>query len=775
MTTHTLPLETLPVWMRRAQRSTDWGALLALLFSFALALPFLLQPTLPNTNGVENFAFRTADYVEALREGVLYPRWSPHALTGYGAPIPHYYPPAAPYSAALLHIIFTGDTLQAVQIVFALAYCIAGLTVYALVKRRSGGAAGLIACLLYTGSPYVAQTVPHILGDLSGMLGLALLPALLWSADRVLLRSRPFDLLLAAGMLAALILSDARYALAGLMLTGLLAACQMICEPSRRWLVLGAALLLGAGLASFFWLPALLEREAITWLPGDFPSIDRLSLSEIFAPLRRIDPAEMTPTPHFTLGISGWVALSAGVTLIAQQFRLRQRAAAPPTARQHRSTTAFHTFFLTTGMLILASAVFALPTETWLIGVATLCIAVAGSGALAHLLQQLPKRWYRLALPALLVALNVIAVPVWLIPLRGDAIQSVTPERQIEYELNGFGVGVLPPGADIPTTLTADLPPNRALLRSYQTGRILKINNQQIGGRAQIGVIDHTSHSDLFQVETFTNTTLNVLTAYFPGWRAVLDDLPVGVGRSPASGLLRVSIAAGRSGELRLSLEDTPLRSGAWLISLAALGIIGVATVGRMRRNRETYDDIALLDLAEARLIGLVAAMFIVALIFMLRQPQVFPQPGFGVSGRTALNYRSDVGLEALAFHFERREYRPGDTVEVTIYWRALRSLTENYRVRAALVRFDPGLVLPHTPLRHPGGYPTRRWALNRYVTDPYRLPTDAAFLPGQYLVALEVFGCNPTCAPATRPTFFDQNGVEAGQVFVLPTFITIQ
>jgi hypothetical protein len=84
--------------MRAAQQGIDWGVLIVVFFSFLVAWAFVVQEGLPHNNASENYVYMTANYAEALREGHLYPRWNPAASNGYGAPIPHYYPPGAPYS-----------------------------------------------------------------------------------------------------------------------------------------------------------------------------------------------------------------------------------------------------------------------------------------------------------------------------------------------------------------------------------------------------------------------------------------------------------------------------------------------------------------------------------------------------------------------------------------------------------------------------------------------------------------------------------------------------
>ena len=138
--------EDLPIWMQNSLRGTDWGVLIVLVFSLLAGWPFLLQPGLPRTNASEHYVYRAADTAQAFAEGRLYPRWSPNALMGYGAPIPQYYPPGATFVPALIDFFITNDPTLAVKLVYALALCLAGAAIYAFVARRSGAGGGRHRC-----------------------------------------------------------------------------------------------------------------------------------------------------------------------------------------------------------------------------------------------------------------------------------------------------------------------------------------------------------------------------------------------------------------------------------------------------------------------------------------------------------------------------------------------------------------------------------------------------------------------------------------------------
>ena len=184
-TTRPIPYDELPLWMRQARQEFDWGILIAIAMSVAMAWSFLVRSDLPAGHQLEHTIFQSSDIVTAIEEGRFYPRWSPYAVNGYGAPIPNYYPMGTPYTVALIDVLFTNDLHQAVRIVFVLAYAVAGCSVYLLVSRRTDAAIGLLSSILYVYSPMIGSTIPNVLGDLPLLMASALLPLSLWTTYRL--------------------------------------------------------------------------------------------------------------------------------------------------------------------------------------------------------------------------------------------------------------------------------------------------------------------------------------------------------------------------------------------------------------------------------------------------------------------------------------------------------------------------------------------------------------------------------------------------------------
>ncbi len=737
--------EDLPIWMQNSLRGTDWGVLIVLVFSLLAGWPFLLQPGLPRTNASEHYVYRAADTAQAFAEGRLYPRWSPNALMGYGAPIPQYYPPGAAFVPALIDFFITNDPTLAVKLVYALALCLAGAAVYAFVARRSNAGAGVIAALLYVYSPYVGLTAPHLLGDLPGVISLALIPALLWSVDRLLRSNRPLDFPSVALITAALLLTDIPAALVAWAIVFVMLVWDR--PDYSRWYYPLIAGLVGALLSAYFWLPLIAEADAVQWYTHAQIAPDLLTLGELFAPLRPVDPGALIPSHQLTLGL-------ALPILALLSLPLRHR-------------TEFHRLFLFIGLLVLLITLAFFPSAVWLLSVITLCLSIGASAVVSW--RKLP-----LLLPMLALLILITALPVWLAPRWSEDSIDTSPRAQVDYEQQGYGIAVLPENAPLPASIPPSAAPDRGLIASYRTGLVDKV--QQVAN-AQVGVLEHSTNSDRFQVQSAESLTLHILTSYFPGWSATVNETVLGLTRS-SDGLIDVVVPPSTRGELEITLGSTPARLTSWGIAWLALLTLVVITVLRSRRTVSFIqgERFELLTQRETRLLGVVLLGFsvILALVAIPSAPlPIQPAANYALAGSHGLDNHSDAGLEVLAYRLDQTTYHPGATINLTLYWHTLRFLAENYQVRVSLLDLTNGGYRQPTALRQPGDYPTTRWIPREYVTDPYMLPLPADFPPGHYSPAIEV--CTGDCSPNTRLTFFNASGTTYGPVLVLPIILTVE
>jgi Dolichyl-phosphate-mannose-protein mannosyltransferase len=760
MTQHIeIPIEDVPRWMQQAQRGWDWGVLLVIAICVIAAWPFILQPGLPRTNASENYVFMASDFSDALREGRLYPRWSPHALNGYGAPIPNYYPPLPAYSAAVVTILITNDVVLSVRIVYILAFCLTGTSLYLFVNRRINAAAGFLSVILLVYSPYFGQVAPHIQGDLSGVVAMALLTMLLWLVDRLLTINRPLDTLLTAIVSSGLFLTEPRIALVGIGLVILLISYHLWLRGRHtHWLPVIISLAAGVGMAAFYWLPALVEYEYVQWRPRLYTTPIRLTLEAMISPLRPVDLAELAPAPQLTIGVVGMVFAIFSVF----------------TALILRKSMAFSMLFLVVGFILIGLGVTIFPTQTWLLGPIMMCIAVGGSGVMA-IRFRLPLRWQRLSLVALMIVVLAASSPIWLAPRWTESFGDASPLQQILYDQEGGAAAVLPLDMPVPATIPESLAPNRSLISGYQSGSMNRIAFQP-SSSLEISVLHQWTHDYVFQIRSNGAAHLEILTAYFPGWQAFLDNQPISLGRNERTGLMSVDIPGGNS-QLHVTLGPTPVRQNAWLLSALALVSALFMTWLRIRQHVDNWDLPDLLSLQEVRLVDVTLACFtiVIGLFAASFSPFSFhARPGYALDNAISLRSRTESGLEAVAYRLNQPVFRPGDTLDLTLYWQAVRFLPANYQTQVYLLDANQEIRWHRTDFRAPGGYPTRRWLTYRYISDNYQIALSDSIIPGDYQIAVEVYACDVTCDPGQRLTFFDVQGHNRGQVLLLPAKITI-
>ncbi|MBZ0292475.1 MAG: hypothetical protein K8L99_07885, partial [Anaerolineae bacterium] len=497
----------------------------------------------------------------------------------------------------------------------------------------------------------------------------------------------------------------------------------------------------------------------VNWYPRDTLRMPVLSIQALINPLQPVDLNELVPKPQFSLGLPLLIFIPVG--LVTSLFA--------------RRASGFLWLFGGLGLLTAIAGVTLFQEQTWLVAVITLCAAIMASGTM-YLRSFLQPAASRLFLPVLLVSILALAQQAGLVPRWPETFGETGALQQILYEQQGSGIAVLPPDAPIPSTISPDITPNRFLISGYQSSSVNKIAPNSISTGAQLNVINHSTHSDRFQVQLNNPTRLNILTAFFPGWQANALDRILAPGRDPASGLMYVDVPA-MNGELRLTFGTTPDRESAWIISAAALICGGLLTWWRRRTPKPLSLDFQLLTVAESRLVAVCAVSFGGILLLFATPSSPFTlhtQPGHGLDQAFSIRSRTQNGLEAIAYRVNTQRLRPGEKLDLTLYWQTIRPLPGNYRTQVYLQNVDQGTRWHRTLFYTPGDYPTSRWRRYMYVTDEYQIPLSQTIVPGLYEIVVEVYDCRDVCDNTDRLIFFDSDGNQLGPSLVLPGNIRI-
>ncbi len=790
-----LTYEQMPLWMRRSQQHFDWGIVFALLIGLLAAWPFLHHAQLSMTNGQLHDAFRTADTAAMLREGRLYPRWSPHAFSGYGAPIPNYVAPGTPYIAAVIEVLFTDDTLTALRIAYTFSLMAAAAGVYLLVTRWSGCTQGLLATTLYVLSPYIGLTLPHLSGNLALMCSAALLPFTLWTFDRLLHDESPFEMLYVGLLVALQILIEPQILLAALPLCLLILITTLRTHRLPRQVMLRVliAWLCGAGLAAMFWLPMLAETAMVEWRSQPVaPPLQPVMLRQLFQPMNAIDPLQLKPNPPMTVGIPLWImVLIAAVFAIIRRIRLT----AP-------FQIALVLMLIWVGWLALID-----PGAHWLLLPITLCAAVLGS-AVINVTALLPPVFWRTLPPLIVAMLLMLAHPIWLAPAPVLTITDVTPAAQVRYEQLTGRSALLPSTAQIPTTLPQNITSNPLLVNSYgftsarSFDTLSKIVPPQLIRNGQLNLLWQHTHESLFRIPD-DQSRINLdrqdrsraalsftwLTAYFPGWEARLDGSSMNIEPDAATHLIRVELPAGSSGALLLQLNETPVRRAAWITAGLALVILLLATRYALRQNQpeQRISPIRYMRAAELRLFGVLSVCFVMVFGLLNFSPygsMLRTTGGSDLQAAEPIRLQTSVGLQLFGYQTElasTSSARRGQRLELDLYWRVLRSVPENYWVRLSLtpVSVEAATAALILAQKMPGDLPTRLWPTERYIRDRYVMQVPEAAPYGLYVIGMEIFACDTSICDTTTPgsqiALFTEESRTPLLRFDLPRLIDIQ
>ena len=268
-----------------------------------------------------DFEFHMYSWMEVLgqwKQGILYPRWAALAHWGYGEARFLFYPPASWALGAALGALLPWKMVPG-------AYCwlvltLSGVSMYSLARRWLSGRDALFAAALYAVNPYHLVIV-YWRSAFAELLAAVLLPLLLLALLKLTEPGwRPairLGIVLAAAWLVNAPASVMiHYSVAGL------AIASAILE--RSWIPLRnttLAILLGAGLASFYLIPTIHETG---WV----------NINEVLAPgLRPQDNFLFTSIPdpehnRFNLLVSAVAAVEIGFLVLAIWNSRRTRTTA---------------------------------------------------------------------------------------------------------------------------------------------------------------------------------------------------------------------------------------------------------------------------------------------------------------------------------------------------------------------------------------------------------------------------------------------------------------
>lgn len=756
-----------------AVRQADWGLVLALALGLLAALPFLTRAGLPHQTDAELHVYRTAELNQIIQEGVLYPRWAANLYLGYGYPIFNYYAPFTYHLGSLFAVVVPGaDVVAGVKGVFVLGLLLASVGAYLLGRELSEPAGGVLAAASFTLSPYVLFIDPHARGDLAEHFALCLFPLTFYFVRRLMHSPGPSVLMGSVLSLSAVVFS---HNLMGLAVSALLLAYwawTLLTGPRRRRSVWApVAFGLAAGLIAFFWLPALVEHDAVKLEvigPGHFDFREHfLGLRELLAPSRAIDWGATGPRYRHNLGLAQWALGVPALVVLARGVVGGEDGEGGMDLAFFLVGAAALVFL----MLPVSSAVWELiPGMPYLqfpwrlLGPANVMLAAAAASTVTLL----PDRpWRRGVLGTLLLLVVLTGLPLLYPTPWPEDFGGTSPADIIRWERRSHALGTTSTGDFLPRTVEVIPSVADTLIASYESrGPVDKVNRATIPDGATVEILSHGPRHDRFRVMTPEPFVLRLYTFDFPGWKAYVDGREVDIEIARPEGFITVDVPEGQHTVL-VRFEDTPVRRWSWLVSGGTL--VALVALLLLWRGRGSHDG----EGPQRKLSGSDGAWLggVLVVVFLLKIALVDPQgwlhlnsaPGEAQPAQQEVNANFEGKIELLGYDLPDRQVRPGGTFSLVLYWHALTTVEKNYQ---SFVHVAQPLhtVWGQEDHLNPGGLPTERWPLDKYVWDEYEIRVRPETPPGEYKINVGLY----LRSEGYRLERYDANGEAVGDSLVI-------
>lgn len=561
-----------------ASTKLSWTIPLLLVATAATAVvtPFLF---FGNASG-HDIQFHLSSWMDVAgqwRQGVVYPRWAEWANWGFGEPRFIFYPPLSWILGAALGSLLPWNMVPGTYIWLALI--VAGMAMWQLAREWLPDAQATAAAVFFAVNPYNLAMV-YYRSDFAELLGVAMLPLLLWGALQVIRcdwRRAPYLAL----VFAAIWLANAPEGVIAAYSLALIFLVAAVRQRKVRPLITGAAAMLtGFGLAAFYILPAAWERN---WV----------QISQVLT-------ANLQPEQNFLFAHSSDAAFQLfnwKISSIALGTMLATSAAAAFTARHRRRFGKI--WWMLLGLAIASALVMFKPSVPlwrhlpelaflqfpwrWL-GPLSVAFAFFAAAAIAELGR---SRSRRMAMVGLLMAIAVTAVLIatstWWnsedAALIASEIRSGHGYEGVdEYEPLGDDRYTLPnatPDVEQPPDV-----PATPLVEIYDADSH-KLAPLPQG--AKIQVEQWTTEHRRFSVTASQPITLALRLIEYPAWHVEVNGAAAHTDASPDTAQMLLALAPGDN-RVEIRFDHTPDRTvGNALSIFSGVGLLAFALIQRKR------------------------------------------------------------------------------------------------------------------------------------------------------------------------------------------------
>lgn len=498
-----------------------WPVLLIGIALIAVLYP-LMRPGFFVSDDGEWMIIRLSAFYQSLADGQFPVRYLGRLNNSYGYPVANFLYPGFLYIGSFIRLL--GPTFtDAVKIILAGSVIAGAGAIFAALRVRRGVWPSLAGALSFIFAPYLLYDLYHR-GSVGEVLAMSV------AAFALLALSRGWTWMFAPAV-GLLIISHNTVA----MLMGVVLVSLVLIHPAKvRFLVSG---ILGVGFATFFWLPALVEKSLVRF--------DLVTVSD--------------PSVYFvTLANAGLLGVSVIISLAVM---LRLKNTRSPEDKMM-------TFWSTAGILL------SLPVSMplWKIGEFSSLIQfpyrllvlpmVLGPWVVSFVTEKL-KGWGQRAFVGILILTWVSGI----IPLLNQV--KFVERSEGFYTTNEGTTNVA--NEYMPRWVT-DVP----LTRPVETLEVID-GDVALSGRTFSG------ERMQFAADAKVGSVVQINKVYYPGWGVTIDNRLIPINYHNALGVMRIEIPQGNH-SVSVQFRETPFRFMADLISLISF-VVYLILLRRLQKS----------------------------------------------------------------------------------------------------------------------------------------------------------------------------------------------
>lgn len=761
------PTPAAPCMARRSNRSRGGVGAIAYSWGIALllaALPICAALAYPIAERAYDAAYfhvyRSVVFSAARADGWLYPRWVQSINAGLGGPLFSFYSPLLYLLIDLLGRLGVAPPL-AWRLLVALAFLLlaAGTFGLALALFRRADVA-LVSAAAATYAPYLLQELFER-GSPQGF-AIALYPWLLWLLLRLAVRPSGLRLALAGLCWAAIILIHNVAALLLLPIIALFLAFLAWQAGRRSVLACLAALAIGLLLAACYVVPFVAERgyvqlENASRVDYARPAANPLSLRSLLAPPEIMDTGLGNNSIGQRIGGLEALAVALGAALAVGHWRRRRIATAVLAGglAAWGLITIWLQTRLATWLWTAVPALGILQFRWRLLGALGLLAAIL----LGCLLERCRWRCRGALIAGLVVACVGMQLPS-LYPQLLPRYTSLAPSLTAA-DAQAFALQANVPGLTTFNELTPRWRGQPFTEEEAARAAALPIANLPEGAR----IVSDDRRTGHWRVQLETPNAFDAAfhLLYFPGWAGYVDGEQREVRPVAGSGYLALPVPAGAH-SVELRYEGTAVQRAADLVSvLAALLLVLASLFWRPRPGgvgSERAERAGGVEYLQPRWWLLLGLLVVVGLkVGWVDRQTTWLRRSSTCQAVQGAQVQTDVWfgdrLHLCGYTLPRLEYRPGDLVEVTLYWQVEGAAEEEADSFVHLLgsAFNPETNNPlwgQQDKQLPGDLPLTRWEAGRLYRDTYTFRIPAHTPPGEY--QLEIGWWEPAAGSRLEP-----------------------